>query len=61
MALNPPDARTVRLLRAKAHELEALRAAHPNAWGDEGLLYDLAADIALVAHLLAEHMEHCGQ
>ena len=62
--------RAIRLLRAKASELETqtLLLTHPDALRDRldpadmpNLLGYLAADIALVAHLLADHMERCGQ
>jgi hypothetical protein len=47
--------RAVRLLRAKAGELEAQVLSHTRIdplW--------LAADLALIAGLLADHMERCG-
>ena len=42
----------VRLLRAKAHELEGLIGNVPRVPTEY-----LAADIALIAHLLADHIE----
>jgi len=53
MELTPE--RAARLLRAKAHELE-------NTVLRYGLseINELRADIALVAHILADHLEHCG-
>lgn len=56
----PPD-RAVRVLRAKTGELEARvlgdfdRASTPV----EQRLTELAADLALVATLLADHIERC--
>lgn len=63
----PPD-RAVRLLRAKMHELETQAALliSPEGLRDRldpadvpNMLGYLAADIALVAGLLADHIEHC--
>jgi hypothetical protein len=51
-ALTPE--RAARLLRAKAHELEALVTANSYAMTT---VHMLAADIALVASLLADHIE----
>jgi len=48
--------RAIRLLRAKAGELEA--QVHRYGLTE---VNELRADIALVATLLADHMEHCGQ
>jgi hypothetical protein len=50
-----PD-RAVRLLRAKVGELEAQVKDGPQPGDDERFIY-LAADIALVADLLADHIE----
>jgi hypothetical protein len=50
--------RAVRLLRAKAGELEAVvLAANDHAPHPGVCAIDLAADIALVAILLADHIE----
>lgn len=52
--------RAVRLLRAKAAALENVAKTH---WDDENMQRDaeLCADIALIASILADFMETCGQ
>jgi hypothetical protein len=53
--------RAIRLLRAKAHELErttkVFYAAGTTGYATNEMIGNLAADIALIAGLLADHIE----
>jgi hypothetical protein len=56
------DSRAVRLLRAKVGELEAQVLAEAEAYGSvHRPVTLLAADIALIADLLADHIERTSR